>query len=162
MFWLEKIEPRHEMDVNGRPSPIKRRKTEMSEREELQTLRQMVIVLQAQIADQQKTSAERDAEIENLNIHQDRFLQALRHAQKKIYGPSSEKMSQKMSLFEENEKQITFAKELSKNLEMVTVTKKNVRKIAVYGNPGRDAGTSGSEGGGIHTAGGCNLLNLRR
>ena len=51
-------------------------------------------------------------------------MQALRHVQKKIYGPSSEKMSQQMSLFEENEKQIAFAKELSKNLESVTVTKK--------------------------------------
>ena len=55
-------------------------------------------------------------------------LQALRHAQKKIYGPSSEKMSQQMSLFEENEKQIAFAKELNQDLESVTVTKKERKR----------------------------------
>lgn len=100
----------------------------MSEQEELQALRQMVATLQAQVADQQKALAKKDAEIENLNIQLDRFLQALRHAQKKIYGPSSEKMSQQMSLFEENEKQIAFAKELNKDLESVTVTKKERKR----------------------------------
>lgn len=114
----------------------------MSEQEELQALRQMVATLQAQIADQQtkittqqttitdqqRALAKKDAEIENLNIQLDRFLQALRHAQKKIYGPSSEKMSQQMSLFEESEKQIAFAKELNKDLESVTVTKKERKR----------------------------------
>ena len=51
----------------------------MSEQEELQALRQMVATLQAQVADQQKALAKKDAEIENLNIQLDRFLQALRH-----------------------------------------------------------------------------------
>ena len=100
----------------------------MSEQEELQALRQMVATLQAQVADQQKALAKKDAEIENLNIQLDRFLQALRHAQKKIYGPSSEKMSQQMSLFEGNEKQIAFAKELNKDLESVMVTKKERKR----------------------------------
>lgn len=103
----------------------------MSEREELQSLRQMASMLRAQIeqqqkiiADQQKALAEKNAEIENLNIQLDRFIQALRHAQKKIYGPSSEKMSPQMSLFEEQKERIEFAKELSKDLESVTVNKK--------------------------------------
>ena len=100
----------------------------MSEQEELQALRQMVATLQAQVADQQKALAKKDAEIENLNIQLDRFLQALRHAQKKIYGPSSEKMSQQMSLFEGNEKQIAFVKELNKDLESVMVTKKERKR----------------------------------
>lgn len=100
----------------------------MSEQEELQALRQMVATLQAQVADQQQALAKKDAEIENLNIQLDRFLQALRHAQKKIYGPSSEKMSQQMSLFEGNEKQIAFAKELNKDLESVMVTKKERKR----------------------------------
>ena len=100
----------------------------MSEQEELQALRQMVSTLQAQVADQQKALAKKDAEIENLNIQLDRFLQALRHAQKKIYGPSSEKMSQQMSLFEGNEKQIAFVKELNKDLESVMVTKKERKR----------------------------------
>lgn len=100
----------------------------MSEQEELQALRQMVATLQTQVADQQKALAKKDAEIENLNIQLDRFLQALRHAQKKIYGPSSEKMSQQMSLFEGNEKQIAFVKELNKDLESVMVTKKERKR----------------------------------
>ena len=100
----------------------------MSEQEELQALRQMVATLQTQVADQQKALAKKDAEIENLNIQLDRFLQALRHAQKKIYGPSSEKMSPQMSLFEGNEKQIAFVKELNKDLESVMVTKKERKR----------------------------------
>ena len=107
----------------------------MSEQEELQSLRQMASMLRAQIeqqqriiTDQQKALAEKNAEIENLNIQLDRFIQALRHAQKKIYGPSSEKMSPQMSLFEGNEKQIAFVKELNKDLESVMVTKKERKR----------------------------------
>lgn len=60
MFWFEEIEPRHEMAA-------------MSGRKNCKKLRQMVIALQAQIADQQKALAEKDAESENPNIQLDRF-----------------------------------------------------------------------------------------
>ena len=102
----------------------------MTEHEELLKLRALVEKQQAQLAEkdqiidkQTEQLEERDARIEKLNIRLENMIQALLHARKKLFGPSTECTKQvegqlSLSIFETSQE---LAKELAEGQKKITV-----------------------------------------
>lgn len=93
----------------------------MTEQEELQMLRALVAKQKEQLEAKNRIIEERDAKINRQNIQIENMIQALLHARKKLFGPSTEVNKQvdgQLSFFESVQE---LAKELKLSREKITV-----------------------------------------
>lgn len=75
----------------------------MTEQEELQMLRALVAKQKEQLEAKNRIIEDRDAKINRQNIQIENLIQALLHARKKLFGPSTEVSKQvddQLSFFE--------------------------------------------------------------
>nr|WP_296099781.1 IS66 family transposase [uncultured Mediterraneibacter sp.] len=105
----------------------------MTEQEELQMLRALVERQKQELKDKERIIEERDAKIRKQNIQIDNMIQALLHARKKLFGPSTEINKQvdgQLSLFE-TVQELAEALELSKEKITVSTHKRVPRKPGI-------------------------------
>lgn len=92
----------------------------MTEHEELLMLRALAAKQAQELEASKKIIAERDEKIRKQNIQIDNMIQALLHARKKLFGPSTEvtQMDGQLSLFESVQE---LAEQLNLSKEKITV-----------------------------------------
>ena len=105
----------------------------MTEHEELLMLRALAAKQAQELEASKKIIAERDEKIRKQNIQIDNMIQALLHARKKLFGPSTEINKQvdgQLSLFE-TVQELAEALELSKEKITVSTHKRIPRKPGI-------------------------------